>query len=296
MPDVDGETVENVGARRLERGELLVFPDQAVFLPADEDRSFLASQRPAGLSHKNISYDPERERLVGCVRESPGQVERLCRVLADFSRETTRWLKAQFPCYARHLRPDRVSYCPVEEATRRIRLRARNDLLHIDSFSTRPANGRRILRVFVNLNLTEPSVWATSETFPRLLDRFGLRAGLPGRGLSLTRVWERLRELPRLLQPAQDPRSEYDAFMLRLHNVLKDSEDFQERSPRRLWTFPAGSAWMCMTDAVGHAILRGRHVLDHSYFVAPESLVLPDESPAAHLTRACGFPVLPCAA
>jgi hypothetical protein len=217
-------------------------------------------------------------------------------VFADFSRRMTRWLAELLPCYSSGWQLDRVSYCPVEEATRRIRLRARNDLLHIDSFPTRPSHGRRILRVFVNLSFTESCVWITSDTFPSLLERFGERSGLPRRGLSLTRVWQQVRDLPTLLRAGRGPRSEYDAFMLRLHNVLKECEAFQERSPRRLWTFPPGSVWLCMTDGVSHAALRGRHVLDHSYFIDPGSLLLPAESPAELLARACGFPVLPRAA
>ena len=46
-----------------------------------------------------------------------------------------------------------MSYRPVEEATRKLRLKARNDLLHVDAFPTRPTNGWRILRCFVLIDL-----------------------------------------------------------------------------------------------------------------------------------------------
>ena len=62
----------------------------------------------------------------------------------------------------------------------RLRLKARNDLLHVDAFPTRPTNGWRILRGFANVNPTEPRVWVTSEPFARLLERYGAAAGLPG--------------------------------------------------------------------------------------------------------------------
>jgi hypothetical protein len=75
--------------------------------------------------------------------------------------------------------------------------------------------------------------------------------------------------------------------MLRLHDFLKRCDAFQERAPRRLWHFAPGSAWLVMTDGVSHAELRGRFALEHSYFVAPESLRLPQESPLALLERAC---------
>jgi hypothetical protein len=53
---------------------------------------------------------------------------------------------------------------------------------------------------------------------------------------------------------------------------------------------------MVITDTASHAALRGRFALEHSYFLAPESLAIPRESPAALLEQACGKPVLPKAA
>ena len=74
-----------------------------------------------------------------------------------------------------------VSFRPVEEATRRLRLTARNDLLHVDAFPSRPTQGWRILRVFANVNSSEPRVWVTSDPFPKLLERYGAEVGLPVR-------------------------------------------------------------------------------------------------------------------
>jgi hypothetical protein len=41
-----------------------------------------------------------------------------------------------------------------------------------------------------------------------------------------------------------------------------------------------------MTDACSHAVLRGRFALEHSFFVSPSVLAVPEESPAALLARA----------
>jgi hypothetical protein len=95
-----------------------------------------------------------------------------------------------------------------------------------------------------------------------------------------------------LFRPGRPRRSAYDAFMLRFHDFLKANDAFQEHGPKRFWTFPPGSAWMCITDTTSHAVLRGRYALEHSYFLTPESLALPNESPAALLERACGVAVL----
>jgi hypothetical protein len=196
-------------------------------------------------------------------------------------------LASTLPRYASAWKLDRVSFRPEEEATRRLRLKARNDLLHVDAFPTRPTNGRRILRLFVNVNLSEPRVWATSEPFGKLLDRFGTQVGLPtGQGAS----WPR--QVLRLLRPGRAQASVYDTFMLRFHDYLKSNDEFQEHGPKRFWTFAPGSAWLVFTDVASHAVLRGRFALEHSYFIAPESLVLPDQSPPALLEQACGISVL----
>ena len=71
--------------------------------------------------------------------------------------------------------------------------------------------------------------------------------------------------------------------MLRFHDYLKGCDDLQDRGPKKRWIFRPGSAWLAMTDACSYAVLRGRGVLEHSWFVRSEGLALPEESPAALL-------------
>jgi hypothetical protein len=275
---------------RLERGALLFYERCPFPLPAGDDLSFLLGQRLGRFAHKNISFDPATGRVAGHSRLSPSHRDRLRRVLAGFSQSVTVWLAQTFPRYQADCAPDRASFRSEEEATRCLRLSARNDLLHVDAFPNRPSHGRRILRVFANINLTEPRVWMTSEPFARLFERYGARAGLPGliRGRWLEKVGERVLGV---FRPGRPPVSEYDAFMLRFHGFLKREETFQEKASRRLWSFPPGSAWVAMTDACSHAVLRGRYALEHSYFVGTEALAVPEEAPVAYLARACGRPV-----
>lgn len=279
---------------RLERSEIVYFPTCPIPLPEGGDRRFLLEQRLASSAHKNISYDPHGNRANGFKRQTDAQAERLRAMLATFSRDVTRWVADHLPHHSRNWRLDRVSYRPDEEATRQLRQTARNDLLHVDAFPSRPTQGHRILRFFVNVNPTEPRIWVTSDSFEQLLDRFGRQVGLPsGEGPG----WRyRLKEnIVRLFQPKRARRSAYDAFMLRFHDFLKANEEFQEHCHKRYWTFAPGSAWMVFTDSVSHAVLRGRYALEHSYFVAPEALVLPELSPSAVLQKACGAPVLEAA-
>lgn len=269
-------------AERLERGEVIYCPTCPFPLPSGEEHAVLLQQRLAGRAHKNISFDPHTGKVSGFARQSADQAARLQALLAEFSRQATAWLASILPGYAQGWRLDRVSYRPEEEATRRLRLTARNDLLHLDAFPSRPTNGWRILRLFVNINPTEPRVWVTSEPFAVLFTRFHREVGLPvASGIEL------FQRLLKWVQPARWQRSPYDAFMLRFHNYLKRNEQFQERGPKKLWKFPPGACWLAMTDTASHAVLRGRYALEHSYFVSPATLVLPAESPAAILERAC---------
>src|SRR5262249_40935319 len=144
-----------------------------------------------------------------------------------FSQTATRWLAGTMPQYARTWELDRVSFRPEEEATRRLRQMARNDLLHVDAFPSRPSQGHRILRLFANVNLTEPRVWVTSEPFAKLFERFGAQVGLPaGEKAGLL---QRLQQgLLGIFRPLRRRRSIYDAFMLRFHDFLKSNDDFQE--------------------------------------------------------------------
>jgi hypothetical protein len=280
MPDAEVRSL----MIRLERGELVTFPNASFALPQGDDLSLLFDLKLAALS-KNISYDPASNRVSGFVVQGRAQHEPLARIFAAFSRNVTAWLASLLPPYSTAWALDRATFRSEEEATRRLRQTARNDLLHVDAFPNRPSQGRRILRVYVNVSPNEPRVWVTSEPFAKLLERYGVEAGLPGRqrGSWLEHFGE---GFLRIMRPAQVRRTSYDLFMRRFHDFLKRHEPFQERAAKHLWSFAPGSVWLAMTDACSHADLRGRYALEHSYFVPPSVLALPDEAPAALVARA----------
>jgi hypothetical protein len=279
-------------AERLERGELLAFAPCPFMLPTAEDLAFLRSQRSGGNIHKDISYDPARDLATGYRHRSQEGALRLRRVLRQFADRATEWLARLVPPYAASWQPERVSLRPEEEAVRKLRLNARNDLLHLDAFPSRPTRGRRILRLFVNVHATDPRVWATGATFAQVFDRYGRAAGLPG---SAVDSWARRlgHGFLNLFQPGAAERTPYDSYMLRLHAFLKSCDAFQETTPRRLWHFPPASAWLLFTDAITYADLRGQHALERTYLIAPQALSQPGESPLALIEKACGVPVLP---
>ena len=272
---------------QLEEGNILFFPSTPFEFPP-EDMQFLLTQQQSGTRvHKNIAYRPAQDRLTGYASDDAAQVARLREVMRRYSQRTNRFTSELLAPYAVQWRVDFASFRPQQEKGRQIRESARNDLFHFDSFPTRPVNGDRILRIFTNLNPTEPRVWNTAETFEALAERFAGSAGLP-----LPKSYASPRRLALRLAGAVGlgslARSPYDRWMLRFHHFLKAHEDFQRTTPRARWEFPPLSTWLVFTDMVSHAVLFGQYALEQTIFVARQSLVTPEKSPAEILERLAG--------
>lgn len=285
-----GEAYGRWCAGQLERGNVLLVPSQAFPLPA-EDSEFLLHQRQTSAGyHKNIAYRPLAGRLTGYEAAQPADVDTLQQVLRRFSSQAERFVNETLAPYSGGIRLDFASFRPIEEQGRALRRRARNDLLHTDAFPTRPTNGDRILRFFVNLNPTQPRVWITSETFDPLATRYGPAAGLADiRRAARSRPRRSIRDLGRTLGLVV--RSPYDRFMMRFHNWLKENEPFQSGCEKRRWEFPPGAVWMVYTDMVSHAVLSGRYALEQTFLVGRQAMLEPERSPAGVLERLCGCPV-----
>ena len=213
-------------------------------------------QRLKSSSQKNISYHPEQHTVSGYALHDTAQAERLLTLMREFSRQACGYLAKLLPRYAKSWQPDRASLRPEEEATRRLRLTARNDLLHFDAFPSRPTGGHRILRLYVNINPTDDRVWATSDTFAKVLTKYAGQVRWPSeQGITwLHRLGHRV---AKIFQPTVGERTRYDDFMLHLHHFLKTNDDFQDRASRHLWHFRPGTAWLLFSDTVSHAELRG---------------------------------------
>ena len=178
---VDGarSTPEN-SCRFLEKGGIIYF-EKTPFHLSESDRAFLLSQKQKDADyHKNIAYRPKEDRVTGFDANSKEEAEELRRIMSDFHGQSIRFLQSFLAPYSRNWKIDFASFRPIEERGRKMRLRARNDLVHVDSFPTRPIYGDRILRTFININPTENRVWKTSETFERLAQTFQAQVRQPG--------------------------------------------------------------------------------------------------------------------
>ena len=279
-----GETAGEDGptlADRLEQGELVSYAVCPFAWLDSEHLRFLRSQQLKHPSLQSISFDPTGGLVSGHRHRARGDTERLAGLLRSFSDTATGWLANQLPEYAGRWTRDRVTLRTEEEAIRSLR---NNDVLHIDNFPDRPSHGRRILRLYLNINPTEPRVWQTSEKFAELLARYQSRHRVPVRDEA---DWcEPLSGLQRLLQRDWSGRPAYDAFMLAMQQQLRSDDGFQEKSQRRLWNFTPASVWVLFSDGLSHAVLRGQFALEHSYFVPQSALVRPELSPLRQLVEA----------
>jgi len=258
---------------RLEAGEIVRLPRDAVPLPTGEARALLLASRCARL-WKNINFAPATGRLRGAARNAA----QLQRAMAEFSSSATRVLASELPRLAASWTPDQATFRPIEEQGRRLPTVARNDLVHVDAFPGRPSRGRRILRLFVNVHPDRPRVWRTGPSFAELLFRHGPTAGLNRPTPTRLRRWAEDRGWIRR-------RSDYDAFMLRFHDYLK-AADAAGAIPTTAHIFEPGTAWVTFTDAVAHAVVSGQHALEHSYFVGLDALRNPALAPASLYERA----------
>jgi len=275
------ETRAREACRSLECGDIVFLPTAPIAI-ADEDRELLLGRKQSSSAyHKNIAYRPEEDRVTGLDRSEEEEAEKLRRVLQDYSRKSVEFLTWFLAPYAKKWKLELASFRPIEEEGRPARLHARNDLLHFDSFPTRPTNGARILRFFTNINSAQNRVWLTSQTFeafgPRMAKSVGLVSSV--NNPLLRGVYA----VGRTLHLRNANRSPYDDMMHRCHNAMKEDANFQETTPKNRWEFPPNSSWLVFTDGVSHAVLSGQYALEQTFLVPQAALVEPQRSPLAIL-------------
>lgn len=268
----------------LEIGGVIYFPESP-FTRSDADTEFLLTQHQKDASyHKNIAYRPMEDKVTGVKDLSAQDSERLRGILRDFSNQAQGLVNNLLVPYSGNYKLDYASYRPVEEKTRKMRLRARNDLLHVDSFPTRPVRGDRIFRVFENMNPDRVRVWNTGGTFESLVEQFRDERKAPGDMDAARRTL-----LPQFLMKALGLKassgSAYDSWMMDFHNFLKENSEFQQTCHKNTWQFAPGSAWLVYTDMVSHAVLSGQYALEQTFIIDHRAQVLPEKAPINILRR-----------
>jgi hypothetical protein len=268
----------------LEEGAVVFLPELGFDIRWDEKPHF----SPLVAAAKNVSFDPSTGRLggaaVGNVQDrdtksldAPGSLESLSAMLRRFSAAAASLAEALFPTYNARLQRARASFRPAEIAGRETTWRHDDTRLHIDSFPATPVQGRRILRVFTNVNPDGRSrSWRIGEPFEDVAQRFGgqLRLPLPFSGAML-----------RAVGITRSRRSAYDALMLQLHDRMKADLEYQAKAPQTAIDFPAGSTWIAFTDRVSHAAMAGQYQLEQTFLLPVDAMQQPGRSPLRILER-----------
>lgn len=260
----------------LESGQVLFLP-RLSFQTTPRETVLFSPEILGGA--KNASFDPATDRMSG-TSVVGDNAETLLAMMRRFSMVTATLVAAMLPSYDGRILQARASFRPAEIAGRKTSWRKDDTRLHVDSFPATPSGGRRILRLFTNVNPDRrPRTWRIGGEFEPIARRFAANLRLPwpgsGRLLALARI-------------TKTPRSPYDALMLQLHDVMKADEDFQRTTPQTGMDFPAGTTWLAFTDQVSHAAMAGQFQLEQTFLLPVDAMLEPERSPLRILERIKG--------
>jgi hypothetical protein len=252
----------------LEGGQVLYF-SRLPFELTPEEKPLLSPATSDGKS-KNVVYDVRDDSLHGTALTGASR-ESLHGMMRRYCDSATRMVKTMFPAYAEHLEIARTSFRPVRVEGRPSSYKKDDTRLHLDAFSSSPNQGRRILRVFSNVNPDgESRRWEIGEPFESFVTKFVNQIALPS-ALSGA-VLEQLRL-------TRGRRTPYDHVMLQLHDRGKADLAYQKQAPRTPVLLQPGTTWVVFTDRVLHAAMWGQHLLEQTFHVPVAAMRHPERSP-----------------
>lgn len=268
---------QSIAITALEEGKVLFFPKLSFQLTPEEQRFLL----PEFVSPrtKNISFDTRSQCLRGA-QGTPAELQKIHALLLRFSQHAIMLVQNLFPSYMYALEPARASLRTVEISQRQSSERKDDKRLHVDAFPATPNQGRRILRVFSNINPHGKSrVWRLGEPFINVAQRFlpGIKKPLPYSS-----------EILKLLKITKTQRTEYDHIMLQIHDKMKYDAMYQKNAQQIEFHFPPGTSWIVQTDHVSHAAMSGQHVLEQTFYLPVQAMMDANRSPLKILEQLTG--------
>lgn len=258
----------------IENGDILYLP-QLSFILKSTEKSLLS---PAVLDKqaKNISFNPATGRLKGISRKANQSL--LTCLMERFAETSQQFVENLLPHYRGSLEIGRTSFRPVEVLGRESSPLKDDTRIHVDAFSATPNQGKRILRVFCNINPNGMSrLWQVGEPFQKVVNQFASFLRPPLFGSRRLLAW---------LKMTKSYRSLYDHYMLMLHDEMKMNHTYQGIVKKTNVYFAAGSTWVVMTDCVSHAALTGQYMLEQTFYLPPEKMQDPKKSPLFILEEA----------
>jgi hypothetical protein len=272
------DSIQKQAVNNLEIGNILYFPS-LTFSLLESEKVFLSPDY-ADPKTKNISYDFAHNKLWGVHRLNDEQRFHLSNMMNRFARQSLQLIQFLLPRYTSQLCIGRTSYRPVEINSRKTSLLKDDKRLHVDAFPSAPNQGKRILRVFSNINPEgKDRVWRVGEPFEKVAMQF-----LP----HMTPPLPMLAHILRLLKITKSYRTLYDHYMLQLHNKMKTDEHYQREAIHQTIHFKPGSSWIVLTDHVSHAALEGQYVLEQTFYLPVKAMKHEAYSPLRILERLFG--------
>lgn len=262
----------------LENGQVLHFPSLPFSLQ-DNEHAFLSPDY-VDPHTKNIGYDPSSHRLWGTQQLTDEQHQQLKQMMARYSRYTHQLVQRLLPHYSANLIMGRTSFRPSQVSNRKSSYRKDDKRLHIDAFPSAPIQGKRIIRVFANINPHgEHRVWRIGEPFEAVANKFlpYINKPIPGVASAL-----------RLLRITKSHRTAYDHYMLRMHDTMKADEKYQKEAEQQEVRFAPGQTWIVHTDQVSHAAMSGQYLLEQTFYLPVDAMKDQNKSPLRILENMLG--------
>ena len=212
----------------LEGGGVIFFP-RLPFVMSEQERVFLdpavVKQPRRHTGRARIIYEPHAQKIRCSALK--GEAER--RRMEAMMRRYAEWARALvariLPGYAGALEPGRTSYRPCARTARQG--------LYVSAYLAAPTLGRRMLRVFSNVNPHgETRAWHFGdESFESLATRLQprIKRASPGRSRLLKYFG---------ITPVR--RTPYDDVMRQLRHLTKHDRELQRTARREVFEYPIG--------------------------------------------------------
>ena len=264
----------------VEAGKVLYFP-RLGFDVQPQEKALL---REDMLSPKSRNVSLGADGVLKGAGGSAAEQAQLAAMVARFRQQALQLVDALLPEYHGHTRIAPTSFRPRQVETRVQSVRADDQRMHVDAFPSRPTYGERLLRVFANVNPADvPRVWRVGESFETVARHFLPKA----KPYSL---WQA--KLLNAVKATKSLRSEYDHYMLQLHDLMKFDESYQKNGTQVKMPFPPGCLWVCYSDQATHAVMSGQFMMEQTLYLPPGKEADPQSSPLAILTRLIGRPLV----
>ncbi|KTD61353.1 Kdo hydroxylase family protein [Legionella spiritensis] len=273
-PDIRAlaETQKQQAQIALESGQVIFFPSYSFSSEHRLEQNLLSDTILDG-KHKNISFDIRTKKTGGFNKRhnDPSLASSLHTFLSGYAQFAKNLIDTVLPGYSDSLRWGRTSYRPAEVEGRNRSKRQDDTRLHVDAFSSTPVYGRRILRVFCNINPDgKPRVWHLGEPFNDILARFAKT--IPDYSRTKARLLQWIKATKTL-------RSAYDHYQLHLHDNMKLDDNYQQTVTKHRVEFPALSTWIVFTDQTSHAALSGQYLLEQTFYLPVSAMDNVETSP-----------------